>query len=121
MQSSCVSLLSLEKILPSKLLSCRIFLEIQVAHREASFNTEEAEMPELLTRRDAAEYLETKGVRSSKSTLARYAMGGDGPQYTLIGRTAYYKPEWLDQWLEAQMEPHSHSLAHAMAKVGEEL
>ncbi|MDA7766127.1 DNA-binding protein [Alphaproteobacteria bacterium] len=75
-------------------------------------------MLELLTRRYAAEYLETKGVRSSQSTLARYAMGGDGPQYVLIGRTAYYKTEWLDQWLEAQMVPHSHSLAHAMAKMG---
>ena len=53
-------------------------------------------MPELLTRRYAAEYLETKGVRSSQSTLARYAMGGDGPQYVLIGRTAYYKTEWLE-------------------------
>ena len=75
-------------------------------------------MTELLTRKDAAAYLETKGIRSSQSTLARYAMGGDGPQYVLIGRTAYYKTEWLDQWLEAQMLPHSHSLAHAMAKMG---
>jgi len=75
-------------------------------------------MPKLLTRRDAAEYLGSKGVRSSQSTLARYAMGGYGPQYVLIGRIAYYKTEWLDQWLEAQMMPHSHSLAHAMAKVG---
>ena len=73
---------------------------------------------ELLTRRKAAQYLEAQGIRSSRSTLARAAMGGDGPQYVLIGRTAYYKIEWLDQWLEAQMMPHSHSLAHAMAKVG---
>ena len=118
MQSSCVNSLSLEKILPSKLLSCWIFLEIQLAHREASFTTEEAKMPELLTRIDAAEYLETKGVRSSRSSLARAAMGGYGPQYVLIGRAAYYKTAWLDQWLEAQMVPHSHSLAHALAKMG---
>ena len=75
-------------------------------------------MPELLTRRDAAEYLGTKGVRSSQSTLARYAMGGYGPQYALIGRAAYYKPEWLDSWLEGQQTPHSHSLTHATAKMG---
>ena len=31
----------------------------------------------------AAEYLENKGIRSSQSTLARYAMGGNGPQYAL--------------------------------------
>ena len=72
-------------------------------------------MKELLTRRKAAQYLEAQGIRSSRSTLARAAMGGDGPQYVLIGRTAYYKTEWL----EAQMLPHSHSLAHAMAKSGE--
>ena len=53
-------------------------------------------MTELLTRNDAAAYLETKGIRSSQSTLARYAMGGVGPQYALIGRTAYYRPQWLD-------------------------
>ena len=75
-------------------------------------------MKELLTRRKAAQYLEAQGIRSSRSTLARAAMGGDGPQYVLIGRTAYYKTEWLDQWLEAQLVPHSHSLAHAMAKMG---
>ena len=76
-------------------------------------------MTEFLTRRQAAQCLEAQGIRSSRSPLARAAMGGDGPQYVLIGRTAYYKTEWLDQWLEAQMLPHSHSLAHAMAKSGE--
>ena len=75
-------------------------------------------MQQFLTRKSAAEYLSKKGIRSSNASLARAAMGGDGPQYVLIGRTAYYKSEWLDQWLEAQMVPHSHSLAHAMAKMG---
>jgi len=73
-------------------------------------------MPELLTRENAAEYLQTKGLRSSKTTLARAAMGGDGPQYALIGRTAYYKTEWLDMWLEKQLTPHSHSLAHMQGR-----
>ena len=36
-------------------------------------------MTELLTRKDAAAYLATKGIRSSQSTLARYAMGGKQP------------------------------------------
>lgn len=75
-------------------------------------------MTELLTRKDAAAYLETKGIRSSQSTLARYAMGGIGPQYALIGRTAYYRPDWLDAWLEEQLTPHSHSLAHFIKKSG---
>lgn len=41
-------------------------------------------MLDLLTRRDAAECLENKGIRSSQSTLTRYVMCGDGPQYALI-------------------------------------
>jgi len=84
-------------------------------------NRMESKMTELLKRDEAAAYLQDAGLRMSRTSLARYAMGGDRPQYTLIGFTAYYKPEWLDQWLEGQMEPHSNSLAHVMAKVGEGL
>lgn len=75
-------------------------------------------MIELLPRKDAARYLKDKGVRSSRTTLARLAMGGKGPKYTLIGRTAYYKPEWLDEWLDSKITPHSHSLAHMLSKNG---
>ena len=73
-------------------------------------------MTQLLKRKCAASYISDRGVRSSLTTLARLAMTGDGPKYTLIGRTAYYKPEWLDEWLESQITPHSHSLAHMLAK-----
>ncbi|WP_049757463.1 hypothetical protein [Candidatus Puniceispirillum marinum] len=76
-------------------------------------------MIQLLTRKNAAAYLKTKGIRSSQATLARLAMGGNGPQYALIGRTAYYKPEWLDVWLEGELVPHSHSMAHMTAQNGE--
>ena len=44
-------------------------------------------MIELLSRKDAASYLRDRGVRSSHTTLARLAMGGEGPKYTLIGRS----------------------------------
>ena len=73
-------------------------------------------MSQLINRKQAADYLKSLGIRSSKVTLARLAMTGDGPKYTLIGRTAYYKPEWLDEWLGSQITPHSHSLAHMLAK-----
>jgi hypothetical protein len=73
---------------------------------------------QFLTRKNAAEYISKKGIRSSNASLARAAMGGDGPLYIKINGAAYYTSEWLDQWLEAQMVPHSHSLAHAMAKAG---
>ena len=48
-------------------------------------------MTELLKRDEAAAYLQEAGLRMSRTSLARYAMGGGGPQYALIGRTAYYK------------------------------
>ena len=66
-------------------------------------------MTSLFTRKKAAHYLGTQGLRASQSSLARLAMSGEGPKYTLIGRTAYSKPEWLDEWLESQITPHSHS------------
>lgn len=75
-------------------------------------------MSQLINREQAAEYLKSLGIRSSKVTLARLAMGGDGPKYALVGRTAYYRTEWLDEWLENQITPHTHSLAHMLAKDG---
>ena len=66
----------------------------------------------LFNRRDAAIYLVSLGLSSSKVTLARQAMTGSGPKYTLINNRAYYKPEWLDEWVNEQITPHKHSLAH---------
>ena len=70
----------------------------------------------LLKRPEAAEYLKSKGVRSSTVTLAKQAMTGVGAKYALIGGTAYYKPEWLDEWLEAQLKPQTNSYAHMVQK-----
>ena len=39
----------------------------------------------ILTRQEAALYLRSKGLRSSKITLAKLAMTGEGPQYALAG------------------------------------
>ena len=69
-------------------------------------------MNKLLTRKQASEYLTSLGLRSSKMTMARQAMTGEGAKYTLIGRTAYYTQEWLDEWLESQIKPHTHAYAH---------
>ena len=71
----------------------------------------------LLTREQSATYLKDCGLRVSRVTLARLAMTGEGPQYALIGKTAYYKKEWLDEWVEANLTPSSHSFAH-MTKEG---
>ena len=66
----------------------------------------------LLTREQSATYLKDCGLRASRMTLARLAMSGEGPRYALIGRTAYYQQEWLDEWLESQLKPNSHSFSH---------
>ena len=70
----------------------------------------------ILKRHEAALYLRSKGLRSSKITLAKLAMTGEGPQYVLIRGTAYYKPVWLDQWLDNQLKPQTHSFAHMTQK-----
>ena len=70
----------------------------------------------ILKRHEAALYLRSKGLRSSKITLAKLAMTGEGPKYALIRGTAYYKPEWLDQWLDSQLKPQTHSFAHMTQK-----
>lgn len=66
----------------------------------------------LLTREQSATYLKDCGLRASRMTLARLAMSGEGPRYALIGRTAYYQQEWLDEWLESQLQPNAHAYMH---------
>ena len=74
-------------------------------------------MKNLLNRKESADYLTSLGLKISKQTMAVHAMRGTGAEYTLIGRTAYYKQEWLDEWLECQLTPSAHSFAH-MRKEG---
>jgi hypothetical protein len=38
-------------------------------------------------------------------------MHGEGPQYVIIRQRAYYKPEWLDAWLD-NAEPSASALEH---------
>ena len=71
-------------------------------------------MSNLLNRKEAADYLNSVGFVASKVTLARMAVNGDGPAYTLLMQRAYYRKEWL----EGQIDPHPHSLAHFMKRSG---
>lgn len=72
----------------------------------------------ILNRTSAADYLKEKGFKTSKVSLAKMAMTGEGPRYAIARKTAYYKPEWLDDWLESQLEPQAHSYAHMALKGG---
>jgi hypothetical protein len=64
-----------------------------------------------LNRLAAAQHLNERGIAASKTTLARMAMHGEGPQYVIIRQRAYYKPEWLDAWLD-KAEPSASALEH---------
>ena len=59
-------------------------------------------MDKLLNRKKSAEYLNEKGVRSSSVTLARLAMSGEGPKYTLIGRKLITSPSGWTSGLRAR-------------------
>ena len=74
-------------------------------------------MTNLMNRKQAAEYLTSLGLKISTGTMAVHAMRGTGVQYSIIGRKAYYKQEWLDEWLADQLKPSAHSFAH-MQKEG---
>lgn len=52
-----------------------------------------------LTRKEAANYITKKHLQISAATLARYAMGGNGPPFCHIAGDAVYEPEDLDAWI----------------------
>ena len=66
--------------------------------------------PKLLRRSTgaASDYLRTVwNINRSPATLARDAMFGTGPAYTLISDRAYYTPASLDAWAKAQISAPS--------------
>lgn len=63
--------------------------------------TEEKER--LLTRREAAEYLSSRGIRTAPATLAKYATIGGGPKFRHFGRWPRYLASELDEWIDARL------------------
>lgn len=56
-----------------------------------------------LTRREAAEYLSGRGLRTAAQTLARLAATTtSGPAYRIWGSSAVYTQADLDAWCEAR-------------------
>ncbi len=53
----------------------------------------------LLDRREAAAYLQARGVQVAVATLEKYATVGGGPPYQKFRRQVRYRPEHLDQWI----------------------
>jgi hypothetical protein len=65
---------------------------------------------EYLTRKEASEYLQARGLPISYATLHKYAAFGGGPAYCIIGRHAVYRRDELTAWIEAKLairSPHT--------------
>jgi hypothetical protein len=58
-----------------------------------------------LRRREAAQYLQERGIPCAARTLAKLAVVGGGPVFRRIGRIPLYEVEELDRWIEAQLSP----------------
>jgi hypothetical protein len=41
-------------------------------------------------------------LRTSKTTLARLRLNGDGPKFAKAGRKIVYRRAWLDMWLDSR-------------------
>jgi hypothetical protein len=71
-----------------------------------------AEARQFMRRADASNYIEDRyGIRCSKQTLAKLAVGGGGPLFRKAGRTPIYAPDDLDRWAQAQIGPAQRSTA----------
>ena len=55
--------------------------------------------PKLLNTKQASSYLKERGVCYSPKTLEVFRCKKKGPCYLKIVSRVYYKPEWLDQFL----------------------
>ena len=56
------------------------------------------------TRRESAEYLRNRGVPCSEKTLAKMAVLGGGPEYSIYGRNAVSTAEQLDAHIERKLK-----------------
>lgn len=54
-------------------------------------------------RREAAAYINGRGLPCSPNTLAKLACIGGGPSYQKFGKAAVYTPENLDKYIEAKL------------------
>lgn len=58
---------------------------------------------EFLTRKEAADRLTQRGLRTSASTLQKWATTGGGPPYRRYGILAVYRRDDLDEWADTKM------------------
>jgi hypothetical protein len=71
------------------------------------------------TRKSAAKHLTKKqGAPISESTLAKWAVSGDGPPYRLIGRNAIYEEPDLDVFALSRITPKIKSSSELVHRPG---
>ncbi len=74
------------------------------------------ETERLLRRDEAAAYLQNRwGLRTSRQTLAKKAVTGDGPIYRLAGRFPLYQIADLDAYAKAQISAPRRSTSERVA------
>ncbi len=61
------------------------------------------QLPEYRDRREAADYLTARGMKTSWRTLQKLATIGGGPRYRIFGNRALYTDLDLDEWAEAKL------------------
>jgi hypothetical protein len=62
-------------------------------------------MKPYLDRREAAEYLTSRGFKISWRTLQKFATVGGGPPYQHFGIRTVYESADLDEWAADRMKP----------------
>jgi hypothetical protein len=60
-------------------------------------------MGTFLDRREAADYLSDRGLKTSWKTLQKKATTGGGPPYRIWGNRAVYEPRSLDRWADSKL------------------
>lgn len=68
-----------------------------------------------LDRAEAADYLTSRGLRISKTTLQKFATIGGGPCYQRFGHRAVYIAANLDAWAERKLSAPLRSTSKAAA------
>jgi hypothetical protein len=66
-----------------------------------------------LSRREASEYLASRGLRTAVATLAKYATIGGGPEFRSFGRFPRYEPSALDAWIKSKLTDPRRSTSDA--------
>jgi hypothetical protein len=70
-----------------------------------------------LSRREAAKYLNEKGLKRTAKTFAKYASIGGGPKFRKFGaRHVVYEIKDLDEWVLEQLSETFASTSEMMPK-----